>query len=123
MRAAASTSARMMRTGRIAALEPRELLIFGAGGFGREVASWAGRAQWQDRGFTVVAFVDDAATAPELNGRPVLTLAQAAQRFPDAVVLATVVNPKTRELLIAKAAEAGLGPTPPVIHPNVEYDH
>src|ERR1700722_11378742 len=103
MRAAASTSA--TTTGRIAAVQPRELLIFGAGGFGREVASWAGRAQWQDRGFTVVAFVDDAATAPELNGRPVLTLAQAAQRFPDAVVLATVGNPKTRELLIAKAAD------------------
>ena len=36
---------RSTRTGRIAAVsEPRELLIFGAGGFGREVASWAGRA-------------------------------------------------------------------------------
>jgi sugar O-acyltransferase (sialic acid O-acetyltransferase NeuD family) len=112
----------MMRTGRIAAVQPRELLIFGAGGFGREVASWAGRARWEDRGFTVAAFIDDAAAAPELNGSPVLTLTQAAERFPDAVVLATVGNPKTRELLIAKAAEAGLAPTPPVIHPNVEYD-
>ncbi len=48
---------------RIAAVQPRELLIFGAGGFGREVASWAGRAQWQDRGFEVVAFIDDDAAA------------------------------------------------------------
>jgi sugar O-acyltransferase (sialic acid O-acetyltransferase NeuD family) len=104
-------------------VQPRELLIFGAGGFGREVASWAGRAHWQDRGFEVVAFIDDAAVAAELNGHPVLTLAQAAERFPQAGVLATVGNPRTRELLIAKAAEAGLAPTPPVIHPNVEYDH
>jgi len=104
-------------------VQPRELLIFGAGGFGREVASWAGRAQWRDRGFEVVAFVDDAGTAAYLNGRPVLTLAQAADRFPEAGVLATVGNPHTRERLIAKAAEAGLAPTPPVIHPNVEYDH
>jgi sugar O-acyltransferase (sialic acid O-acetyltransferase NeuD family) len=104
-------------------VQRRQLLIFGAGGFGREVASWAGRAQWQGRGFEVVAFVDDAATESELNGRPLLTLAQAAERFPQACVLATVGNPKTRELLIAKAAEAGLEATPPVVHPNVEYDH
>jgi sugar O-acyltransferase (sialic acid O-acetyltransferase NeuD family) len=104
-------------------VQPRELLIFGAGGFGREVASWAGRARWQDRGFEVVAFIDDEPTAAELNGWPMLTLVQAAERFPGGVVLATVGNPKTRERLIGKAAEAGLAPTPPVIHPNVEYDH
>ncbi len=52
-----------------------ELLIFGAGGFGREVASWAGRARWLDRPFEVAAFVDDNAPVQELNGRPVLTLA------------------------------------------------
>jgi PglD N-terminal domain len=53
-------------------VQPRELLIFGAGGFGREVASWAPRAQWEGRGFRVVAFVDDEVRAEPLNGRPVL---------------------------------------------------
>lgn len=101
----------------------RELLIFGAGGFGREVASWAHRAVWQDRGFTVVAFVDDDLAAAELNGFPLITLARAAERHPDAGVLATVGQPRARERMIAKAAELGLRATAPLLHPNVEYDH
>jgi sugar O-acyltransferase (sialic acid O-acetyltransferase NeuD family) len=99
------------------------LLIFGAGGFGREVASWAGRARWQGQGFAVAAFVDDHAPAAELNGRPVLTLDQAAARHPGAGVLATVGDPRLRERLIGKSLEAGLVPTAPLVHPNVEYDH
>lgn len=99
------------------------LLIFGAGGFGREVASWAGRAQWQGQGFEVAGFVDDNAPAAELNGRPVLTLAQAAARHPGAAVIATVGDPRLRERLIGKSLEAGLVPAPPLLHPNVEYDH
>jgi sugar O-acyltransferase (sialic acid O-acetyltransferase NeuD family) len=108
--------------GSIAAVQPRELLIFGAGGFGREVASWAGRAQWQERGFEVVAFVDDSPPAQWLNGRQVLPLSEAAARYPGASVIATVGDPRLRERLIGKALEAGLVPTAPLIHPNVEYD-
>ncbi len=104
-------------------MEAQELLIFGAGGFGREVASWAERAVWQGRGFRVAAFVDDSPAAAELNGVPVLTLAQAAARHPDAGVLATVGQPRVRERMIAKAAEVGLRATAPLLHPNVEYDH
>ncbi len=100
-----------------------ELLIFGAGGFGREVASWAGRARWLGRPFEVVAFIDDNAAVEQLNGRPVLTLEDAAARHPEAAVLATVGDPKLRERLIGKALAAGLVSTPPVIHPNAEYDH
>jgi len=104
-------------------VEPQELLIFGAGGFGREVASWAQRADWDGRGFKVVAFVEDTPAVAELNGRPVMTLADAAARYPDAGVLAAVGAPELRERLIAKAGESGLKPTSPLIHPNVEYDH
>ena len=104
-------------------MQTRELLIFGAGGFGREVASWAGRAQWQGEGFTVAAFVDDNAPAAELNGRPVLTLEQAAARHPGAYVIATVGDPRLRERLIGKALAAGLVATAPLLHPSVEYDH
>ena len=103
-------------------MEYQELLIFGAGGFGREVASWADRAQWQGRGFKVVGFVDDNLVAAELNGLPVLTLATAAERHPQAGVLATVGQPRVRERLIAKAAEIGLRATAPLLHPNIEYD-
>lgn len=104
-------------------MQTRELLIFGAGGFGREVASWAGRAQWRDEGFQVVAFVDDNVPAAELNGRPVLTLEQAAARHPGAHVIATVGDPRLRERLIGKALAAGLVATAPLLHPSVEYDH
>ena len=104
-------------------MEPYELLIFGAGGFGREIASWAERASWEGRGFRVAGFVDDDPPAPELNGRIVLPLVDAAARFPAAGVLATVGQPALRERLIGKAAEAGLKATAPLIHPNVEYDH
>lgn len=102
-------------------MEPQQLLIFGAGGFGREIASWAERAQWRGRGFAVAGFVDDN-LAGELNGRPVLTLEQAAQRHPDAGILATVGQPAVRERMIGKAAEMGLRATSPLIHPSVEYD-
>ncbi len=104
-------------------MQTRELLIFGAGGFGREVASWAGRAQWRGQGFKVAAFIDDNRGAAELNGHPVLTLAEAATQHPGAYVLATVGDPRLRERLIAKAIDAGLVGTAPLIHPNVEYDH
>lgn len=104
-------------------MEKRQLLIFGAGGFGREVASWAGRAVWAEVGFQVIGFIDDHAPASELNGYPVLSLADAAMRHPGASVIATVGDPKLREQLIDKAIDAGLRPTAPLIHPNVEYDH
>jgi sugar O-acyltransferase (sialic acid O-acetyltransferase NeuD family) len=107
---------------RIAAMAHRELLIFGAGGFGREVASWAGRARWQGQGFEVVGFVDDSSPADELNGRPVLSLDTAAASHPGASVLATVGDPRVRERLIGKALEAGLQPSAPLVHPTVEYD-
>jgi sugar O-acyltransferase (sialic acid O-acetyltransferase NeuD family) len=104
-------------------VQTRDLLIFGAGGFGREVASWAGRAQWQGDGFQVAAFIDDHSPAAELNGRPVLALEQAAARHRGASVIATVGDPRLRERLIGKALEAGLVATAPLVHPGVEYDH
>lgn len=99
-----------------------ELLIFGAGGFGREVASWAGRARWAGEAFEVAGFIDDHAAVRELNGRPVLSLAAAAAHHPGAGVVATVGDPRLRERLIAKALAAGLVPAAPLVHPNVEYD-
>ena len=103
-------------------MDKRELLIFGAGGFGREVASWAGRAEWRGRGFQTVGFIDDNAPATELNGRPVMGLADAAARHPGASVIATVGDPSVRERLIGKALAVGLVATDPIVHPNVEYD-
>ena len=104
-------------------MEVRELLIFGAGGFGREVASWAERAQWLDRSFRVAGFIDDHAEVETLNGQPIHSLQAAAELYPGAGVIATVGDPKLRERLIGKALDAGLVAASPLIHPNVEYDH
>ena len=104
-------------------MQVRQLLIFGAGGFGREVASWAGRAQWHGQGFEVAGFIDDNAPAEELNRFPVMSLEAAGARHPAAGVVATVGDPKLRERLIGKALDAGLVATAPLLHPNVEYDH
>lgn len=103
-------------------MQPRELLIFGAGGFGREVASWAERATWEERPFELVGFIDDATAGQVLNGWPVLSLADAAADHPQAGVLATVGDPVARERMIDRAAQSGLAATAPVIHPTVEYD-
>jgi sugar O-acyltransferase (sialic acid O-acetyltransferase NeuD family) len=103
-------------------VQPRELLIFGAGGFGREVASWAERARWDDRPFELAGFIDDATAGEVLNGWPVLSLADAAAGHAGAGVIVTVGDPGLRERLTVRAAEAGLQVTAPVIHPTVEYD-
>jgi acetyltransferase-like isoleucine patch superfamily enzyme len=39
------------------------------------------------------------------------------------VVVVTVGEPRLRERLVSAALVAGLEPTPPLIHPGVEYDH
>lgn len=98
------------------------LLLFGAGGFGREIAAWVPRARWRGRGFVLHGLVDDQRAGETLNGNPVWSLDDAAERFPGAGVIATVGDPKLRERLIRKALEAGLAEPPPLVHPNVEYD-
>jgi sugar O-acyltransferase (sialic acid O-acetyltransferase NeuD family) len=98
------------------------LLLFGAGGFGREIANWCERASWNGRSFELLGLIDDHLAGGTANGSPVYSLADAAERFPGAYVLATVGNPALRERLIGKALEAGLQPTPPVIHPNADWD-
>lgn len=102
--------------------ERQGLLLFGAGGFGREVAAWAERANWAGRGFVLHGLIDDHRAGEELNGVPVWSLADAARSFPEAGVVSTVGDPKLRERLIGKAAEAGLRGSVPVVHPSAELD-
>ncbi len=98
------------------------LLLFGAGGFGREVANWCQRASWDGCGFELLGLIDDYLAGGTANGDPVYSLADAADRFPGAYVLATVGNPQLRERLMGKALESGLVPTPPLIHPTADWD-
>jgi sugar O-acyltransferase (sialic acid O-acetyltransferase NeuD family) len=79
----------------------RQVGVFGAGGFGREIA-WIVEARRQAGGDEQLAcYLDDAATPGQLlGGVPVLTAIEAKQRFPKLAVVCAVGTPKTRERIV-----------------------
>lgn len=99
--------------------EAHELLIFGAGGSGREIALWAERASWAGRPFRLRGLISDDAYGTVIGGREVWTLAEAASRHPNAFVIAAVGDPQLRARLVELALAAGLRPSPPLVHPAV----
>jgi sugar O-acyltransferase (sialic acid O-acetyltransferase NeuD family) len=92
------------------------VLVYGAGGFGREVAWLA-----ESCGRTVVGFIDDAAapSAPPVNGLPVMSLEAAARKHPDGAVALGIGPPAVRAKLATRVTAAGLTLTG-LIHPRVE---
>ena len=99
--------------------EPYELMIFGTGGAGREIALWAERASWAGRPFRVLGLISDDDFGQVIGGREVWTLADAAGRHPGALTLVAVGDPQLRSRLVELAASAGLRPSPPLVHPGV----
>lgn len=102
-------------------LMPTKVAVYGAGGFGREVA-WlvdvCGRA---GAGYEVVCFIDDdpAIAGQVLNDIPCMGIEAAQNRFPDARVVTAIGSPAVRQRLVEKSAAAGFG-FETVIHPDVE---
>jgi len=95
-----------------------KLLIYGASGFGREVA-WLVQTC---RGTKEVAcFIDDDREKQGilLNEIPVLSLQQAHEQYPDGKVVAGIGDPKIRETLMISAASSGFD-FGVIIHPKVE---
>jgi sugar O-acyltransferase (sialic acid O-acetyltransferase NeuD family) len=94
------------------------LIIYGAGGMARELA-WLAES-CSDVG-ALVAFLDDDANehGRTVNGVPVMSLAEAVDRFPDAWVVGGVGQPALRERLVQRALEAGLRAAT-LVHPHVE---
>lgn len=91
------------------------ICVYGAGGFGREVA-WLAEAC----GHEVACFIDDAVDGePLLNGFPVLRLEDARTRFADAPITCAVGSPRGRAAVAARARAAGAA-TVSLIHPRVE---
>jgi len=90
--------------------------VYGGGGFGREVAWLA-----QECGQGIACFIEDDESKQGvlLNGVPVLSLMEARCRFRSAGVIGGVGAPRTREVLMAKAAEAGFR-FATLVHPRVE---
>lgn len=98
-----------------------QIAIYGGGGFAREVAWLVQSCNRDTPKYQVVCFIDDDETAQGkiLNGIPVLSLAAARERFPQAKVVGGVGTPKTRQFLMEKAESVGFG-FETIVHPRVE---
>jgi sugar O-acyltransferase (sialic acid O-acetyltransferase NeuD family) len=77
--------------------------IFGAGGFGREVA-WL----LMSSHCAVAAFVDDHDTRTHIRGKRVLSFDQFCAEYPGGAIAVAVGNPETRERIVARCEAAGL---------------
>jgi sugar O-acyltransferase (sialic acid O-acetyltransferase NeuD family) len=102
-------------------MQPKQIAVYGAGGFGREVVWLVQACNEVSEMYQVVCFIDDdqATWGSVLNAIPVMNLEAAHQRFPRASVVCGVGTPKTRQHLMKKAGVAGFG-YETIIHPRVE---
>jgi sugar O-acyltransferase (sialic acid O-acetyltransferase NeuD family) len=100
---------------------PSEILVYGAGGFAREVAWLVQKCSSGTNPFVVRSFIDDADIPPgkQLNGIPVLSLDEARLCHPQAQVVAAIGEPAARANMIRQAEQAGFRFVD-LIHPGVE---
>ncbi len=98
------------------------IAIYGAGGFGREVA-WLVEtiSETFKEVFQAVCFIDDddRICGTSLNGLEVLSLSQAKEQYPGVYAVSGIGIPKVRAATMQKAFDAGFGVTT-LIHPRVE---
>jgi sugar O-acyltransferase (sialic acid O-acetyltransferase NeuD family) len=97
------------------------IAIYGAGGFGREVAWLAQTVSNSINNFKPVCFIDDdkKICGTKLNGLKVLSLRQAKNQYPGAYIICGIGSPAGREAAIHKAATMGFN-IATLIHPRVE---
>ena len=98
-----------------------KITIYGASGFGREVAWLVEACDIIDSPIAVVCFIDDDTTkhGKSLNDIPIMALDEARKRYPDALVVSGVGIPAVRVRLMDRAAAAGFS-FKTLIHPSVE---
>lgn len=85
----------------------KDIVIYGAGGFAREVAWLMENAQGFGEG-CVKAFVDDYDFQDRIvNGIPVLSFEQVLEQYPNAEFALGVGDPKARKILDEKVTQAG----------------
>ena len=96
-------------------MDKKKIAVYGAGGFGREVA-WLAESSVIDgkgdgKGVEVVCFIDDdeSICGSILNDIEVLSLSDAKKKYPDASVVSGIGVPSIRELTMVKARSAGFG--------------
>jgi sugar O-acyltransferase (sialic acid O-acetyltransferase NeuD family) len=102
-------------------IAPSEILVYGAGGFAREVAWLVQKCSSDIKPMVVGCFIDDAPVLPgkRLNDIPVLSLDEARRCHPHAHVVAAIGEPAARERVVGRTEQAGFR-CASLIHPNVE---
>lgn len=97
-----------------------KFVIFGAGGFAREVAWLVESCQSETYHPYVACFVDNISndSVYSLNDIPVFSADKAYQKYPDAFALGGVGSPKLREKLMKEAESYGFQ-FKSLIHPTV----
>lgn len=93
-----------------------KIYIFGAGGFGREIAALA-----QKCGHSVAGFVDDSPheTGERLNGLPVIRSSDLLDTLTTESVVVAIGEPATRRTVVERLGGLGV-PFATLIHPNVD---
>ena len=101
--------------------DSRAVLVYGAGGFAREVGWLIEQCAESGQPIMPVGYIDDAVDRPgqNLNGLPVVTLPEAIARFRGSGVVIGVGDPATRRRLLEKAEGSGFESCT-IIHPRIE---
>lgn len=99
----------------------QQIVIYGAGGFAREVAWLIEACNAHEESFTVTGFIDDNVKTHGtiLDDIPVMGLQAAYRRFPAARVVSGIGNPQVRQRTMEKAEAIGFG-CASIIHPRTE---
>jgi sugar O-acyltransferase (sialic acid O-acetyltransferase NeuD family) len=99
----------------------KNILIYGASGFGREVAWLVEDINKVDSVFKLNAFIDDEPSkwGKYLNNITVKSFMEALEQHPHSSVVGGIGNPLIREKILKKAADAGFE-FATLIHPRVE---
>ena len=99
----------------------QQIAVYGAGGFGREVAWLVQTCNREKLLYEVVCFIDDNQDlyGCKVNGLRISGLQQAHRSFPDARVVCAIGMPGTRETVVAKTQAAGFD-FESIVHPQIE---
>jgi sugar O-acyltransferase (sialic acid O-acetyltransferase NeuD family) len=93
--------------------------IYGAGGYGRELAWLIKESSRPEKQYEFVGFIDDdPGLIQQVDKSPVFTLAHVVRTFPDARVIVAIGNANLREQLAKKVLDAGLA-FETFVHPSV----
>lgn len=100
----------------------KQMAIYGAGGFGREVAWLIESTTDEKNRYEIVCFIDDnpGLHRKVFNDIPVMSLESLKREYSEAKIVGAIGPPKIRERVMEKASAAGFE-FETIIHPRTEY--